>query len=119
MATSAAAAGNAETLSMTTEVQSTLGSLSSTRSAVARPVRTPNVSSAARGSPIGTPVQSGGSRGRSAVDCRSSLVAESSVVGSGGATSAQLSTSRKPLPAPPGTQDRPDAESLSTSAEPR
>src|SRR5664279_860809 len=129
---------------MTTEVQSTLGSLSSTRSTVARPVRTPKVSSTARGTPTGTPVQSGGNRGRSAVDCRSSSVAESSVEGSGGATSAQLSTNRKALPVvtpsvlgpptpgptapgllapgsptPTGTQDRPDAASLSTSAEPR
>src|SRR5664279_3202290 len=98
MATTPTDAGNAETLSMTTEVQSTLGSLSSTRSTVARPVRTPKVSSTARGTPTGTPVQSGGNRGRSEGYCRSSSVAASSVEGSGGATSAQLSTNRKALP---------------------
>ena len=51
---------------MTTDAQFTLGSLSSTRSTVARPARTPNTSSAACGVPVGgTSVQSGGTGGRS------------------------------------------------------
>ncbi len=89
---------------ITTLVQSTLGSLSSTRSTVARSARTPNSSSAADGAPIGTAVQSGGSRGSSEVVVGSSTVAESSTDGSGGATSAQLSTGRKPASA---IHDRP------------
>ena len=95
MATEPTAAGSGVTPSITTEVQSTLGSLSSTRSTVARPALTPNSSSTACGTPIWTAVQSGGSRGRSSLLLAGRRRWQLSSVGpSGGATSAQLSTLR-------------------------
>src|SRR6478672_2112914 len=94
MATEPSLPGSAETLSMTTDVQSTLGSLSITRSTVARPARTPYSSSAAWGGPTSTVVQSGGSLGRSVSAVLSSSVVVSSDSDSGGLTSSQFSTRR-------------------------
>src|SRR6478752_2044918 len=115
-ATVPTSAGSGLTDSMTTLVQSMPGSLSSTRSTVARPARTPNSSSTASGSPTGTAVQSGGSWGSSSELVGSSTVVVWSAGPSGGATSAQLSTARNPSLA---IQDRPEVVSVRTTASPR